>query len=191
MLMAYYRRFRTLFEGYIVQRETENEEDISGKMQKVCRNCGAHCCKYGGAIATKLEVQAILDSGYEDHFERIAQDVFITRWGADGICPYLLDAQCSIYEVRPLRCRAYPVLQVSTGEVLIAECPLLSFVSATEIERHNKLLSACPPSIVQPAAEYMEQHREVLAMRSSRFDKLTVGEAIAAKKSPSEIPPQV
>lgn len=161
--------------------QTESDETSSEMMRQVCVECGAQCCKYGGAIATELEVQAIVDSGYEDHFERIAANVLITEWGEEGVCPYLVGSQCSIYEVRPFRCRAYPVVQFSSGEVLVARCPLLPLLSAAEIERNGKLLARCPPAIVRPAARYMERHRDVLAIRSSRFEKMTLEEAIAER----------
>lgn len=176
--------FHTLAETQEGQSQMNPDDTTSEIMKGVCIRCGAHCCKYGGAIATELEVQAVVESGYANHFEMVADNVFITRWGDKGVCPYLVESECSIYEVRPLRCRVYPVIQVSSGEILVADCPLLPFLSPDELERSSRLLSLCPSHIVQGAAEHMEQYKTVLEMRCSRFEQICIEEAIARNSTP-------
>jgi Fe-S-cluster containining protein len=149
------------------------------QMKAVCKECGAHCCRYGGAIATDLEVRAIAALGHPNHFKRVADDVLITPWGESGFCPYLEGNKCIIHSVRPLRCRAYPIFQIGTGEIFVAECPLLPYVSTEEVEQYAQLLSQCPSRIVRIAAAHMGQHQETLEMRASRFRNLKPEEAIA------------
>lgn len=38
------------------------------KFLKVCKKCGAKCCKLGGANFTKKELKEVLDAGYKDYF---------------------------------------------------------------------------------------------------------------------------
>ena len=150
------------------------------RMKAVCRDCGSHCCRYGGAIATDLEVRAIVALGHPNYFERVAEDVLITHWGENGFCPYLEGHECTIHSVRPFRCRAYPVFQVGTGDVFVAECPLLAYVSPEEVEQSAQLLSQCPSRIVRIAAAHMNHHRETLEIRGSRFSRLLPEEAVSA-----------
>ncbi|MBY8997315.1 MAG: YkgJ family cysteine cluster protein [Candidatus Thorarchaeota archaeon] len=85
----------------------------------VYRECGGYCCSFGGATATKEEHESILRAGNEDHFVKISDNCYTTVWGEDGFCPYLEDASCSIYNLRPLVCRKFPVFTFTNKEHLI------------------------------------------------------------------------
>ncbi|RDE10979.1 MAG: hypothetical protein C4K49_12470 [Candidatus Thorarchaeota archaeon] len=137
--------------------------------RSICVECGAHCCRYGGAVATKEEVRAIVNAGYPDYFDIISEDVRITSWYENGDCPYLHDNACSIYEVRPLRCRAYPILQIATGEVFLSLCPLSPFLPHSEMRGYVRLLMQCPRSFVDEAARHLQFHAQALDKKLSRF----------------------
>lgn len=137
--------------------------------RSICVECGAHCCRYGGAVATKEETLAIVNAGYPDCFEVVSEDVRITQWNENGDCPYLDDNACSIYEVRPLRCRAYPIFQIATGEVFLSLCPLSQYVSHSEMRGYVRLLMQCPRSFVDDAAGHLQIHAQALEKKLRRF----------------------
>jgi Fe-S-cluster containining protein len=139
-----------------------------------CKSCGSHCCKFGGAVATRNEVTAIIEMGYPDYFVSVSNDVFITRWGADMTCPYLNEGACEIYEVRPLRCRAFPVFQTASGEVFLSQCPIASSLSEEEITSMARKLSECPSEILEGAASYLEPYSKTLERKISRYDRTLI-----------------
>jgi Fe-S-cluster containining protein len=137
--------------------------------RSICIECGAHCCRDGGAVATNEEVLAILNAGYPDYFEVVSEDVRITSWQENGDCPYLHDNTCSVYEVRPLRCRAYPILQIASGEVFLSLCPLGQHLSHSEMRGYVRLLMQCPRSFVDDAARHLQVHSQALEKKLRRF----------------------
>jgi Fe-S-cluster containining protein len=94
---------------------------------KICQDCGAKCCKLGGVDATNSERKRILNRGYPDHFLKIDEDHYEMN-SKKARCPYLnKDNSCSIYEVRPLPCRCFPVhpeYENNKKKYLLALCPL-------------------------------------------------------------------
>lgn len=183
MPTPYYVTLHLVVEGFTVCSETDDGSSRVEAMKSTCRQCGAHCCTYGGAVATALEVRAVVELGHPNHFERLSDNVFVTSWGDDGVCPYLNRTTCEIYDVRPLRCRAYPVVQMSNGEIVVANCPLLPYLKPSEIRQRSSLLSRCPSESVRHTARFMERHHSDLEMRSSRFEKMSVDEALAMLSS--------
>lgn len=136
---------------------------------QVCAQCGVHCCRLGGAVATREEVLAVRAAGYKDHFERVAADVYVTRWTHDGTCPYLVETTCSIYDMRPLRCRAFPVFQTGSGEVFLAKCPLEQVLSSKDVRATRDLLLQCPDDVVRDAAKHLNPHASTLEKRMKRY----------------------
>ncbi|TFG09264.1 YkgJ family cysteine cluster protein [Candidatus Thorarchaeota archaeon] len=148
--------------------------DTPKEKKELCIRCGALCCRLGGAVATRNEVEAIIDAGYEDYFKQVSPDVFITHWGREGVCPYLQDDTCSIYEVRPLRCRAFPVHQDSDGEIYLSLCPLASSLDDTEIASYSRLLRSTPSGFLQAAASVLETKARILQRRISRYPRRSI-----------------
>ncbi len=135
-----------------------------------CEECGSVCCRLGGAVASRTEVVGIVAAGYQNYFERVAPDVYITRWYNGGVCPYLDGTRCSIYEMRPLRCRAFPVFQMDDGAIYLALCPLASSMSKRDIDDLTELLIQSPVDQLSVAGEYLRPHSRVLQRRLSRFE---------------------
>lgn len=150
---------------------SDSTPDNHENPRRTCAVCGALCCKLGGAVATSHEVQAIVEAGYENHFQKISNDVLITHWGTKGECPYLHDNACSIYEVRPFRCRAFPVHQDSDGRLYLSLCPISSRLDETDIEGFAQILQETPLRFLQAAASVLEMRTKTLQRRISRYPR--------------------
>ena len=135
----------------------------------LCKTCQAQCCKLGGATASKLEVEAIIAKGYINHFVKMSDDVYITKWVNDGVCPYLIENECSIYEVRPLGCRLFPVSMTLSGQVCLVKCPLASILAEETIEKRKALLLQRPRSFTLFGRSYLKSHINRIKMRISKF----------------------
>jgi Fe-S-cluster containining protein len=78
-----------------------------------CSICKSHCCgrnqTVGAPIVLPKEISNFSDDDlYEDGgVKRIKR-------GSDGMCKFLSNKLCSIYERRPLECRLYPWIMVYT-----------------------------------------------------------------------------
>ncbi|MFX1578164.1 MAG: YkgJ family cysteine cluster protein [Promethearchaeota archaeon] len=144
------------------------ENDIPAK--EICHQCGGHCCTFGGAFATQNEVDAIIEYGYPNHFVRLSDGVYGTEWGHDGICPYLEDGLCSIYSLRPLGCRLFPVVQTGAGEIALVECPLANQLSEEEVLRRKHLL-AQRPSFTTPESDHLRHmNLRELIIRGTKYN---------------------
>jgi Fe-S-cluster containining protein len=88
-----------------------------------CKRCAALCCKLGGPMLTRKDVEMIVAAGYSvyNFLEYTNGDVEASpfmvgdlKTRADGTCVFLkFDAeqncfQCDIYDHRPALCRLYP-----------------------------------------------------------------------------------
>ncbi|MGY5875040.1 MAG: YkgJ family cysteine cluster protein [Candidatus Thorarchaeota archaeon] len=136
---------------------------------KICRECGGYCCSFGGTIATRLELDEILEKGHANHFVGISKDCHITLWGDDGICPYLKDSICTIYDVRPTVCKKFPILSVNNSEHFLVHCPLTSHLSEEELADCKKLASWCSDEMFAGANVYLEPYSRILEERMSKF----------------------
>ncbi len=136
---------------------------------KICGKCGAHCCSYGGTNATKDEVNQIVKAGYKNHFVKVSKNVFITKWGAEGICPYLKNKACSIHSVRPILCKAYPAFILNENDFYIQHCPLLPHLSADEIEKAKKILLSIPTESIMEVNKYFKPYEKILSKRFSKY----------------------
>lgn len=143
--------------------------DEGQRPEDICAECGSHCCKLGGVVATRNEVDAILAEGYPNYFIRLSDEVYGVEWGDDGHCPYLDQSKCSIYSVRPLGCRMFPVVQTQRGNIVLVQCPLGSQLSDQEISRRKRLLIDRPEYILRESKHHRERHARELEMRASRY----------------------
>jgi len=136
---------------------------------KICGKCGGHCCSYGGTTATKEEVDKIVQAGFDNHFEKLSDDVFITKWGGNGVCPYLKNKACSIHPVRPTLCKCFPVLMLNENDFYLQHCPLLPHISKEEIENSKKILKKVPSKIINGSSKYLKPYEKILSKRISRY----------------------
>ena len=105
------------------------------------QDCPTHCCSvYSGfddrlapsdgnlfseIILTDDDVRKITDAGFSYLIRNSANNKHrVIDTDPDGICFALKDGRCSIYEVRPAICRAYPLyLDMFAGMTVQKECP--------------------------------------------------------------------
>ena len=135
----------------------------------VCSDCGNHCCKLGGVVATKNEIDAITERGYPDYFVKLSKDVYGLDWGNDGSCVYLNDLGCSIYHVRPLGCRMFPVVQTRNHDVILVKCPLVSYLSDDEILTRKRILHQRPKYIIMESEHIRCNHIKDLKIRLTKY----------------------
>lgn len=135
----------------------------------VCGKCGAHCCTYGGTIATKEEVDKISKAGYKNSFVKLSKNVFITKWGKEGICPYLKNKECSIYSVRPTLCQIYPILMLNENDFYLQHCPLLSYLSVNEVKKAKKIIRSLPSEMILCANKYLKPYEKILSKRINKY----------------------
>ena len=146
----------------------ENYSEYDSK--DICLECGGHCCKLGGVIVTKDEVEAIIERGFPNHFIPLSDDVYGIEWGFEGRCNYLTNGGCSIYPVRPLGCRMFPVVQTRSGEVILVECPLSFHLTKEELTKRVRILKQRPSDILKESEHLREDYFKDLHMRLSKFN---------------------
>ena len=82
---------------------------------------------------------------------------------------YLKDGTCSIYSVRPLGCRVFPVVQTRNHEIILIECPLASYLSNDEVLERKKTLIERPWYIIGESEHLRENHIRDLEMRAAKY----------------------
>jgi len=121
-----------------------------------CIPCGARCCKIsksiGSPILSEDEKENITkflkekNKGKPDCFKRIevGNECYYIIKEKDKNC-YLLNSKhhCTIQEVKPLDCLAYPVKAIFEGKnislIMDKECPALNFLSPGFIEQAKRM----------------------------------------------------
>lgn len=142
---------------------------------EVCRECGGYCCNFGGTTASRAEHEAILRAGHADHFIHISDNCYVTAWGDDGVCPYLEDSSCSIYELRPLICHKFPIVSFNRYDHYIAHCPLAEQLSEDEISDLITLSLQVPDELLDGSVIYLSQHGEDIDKRIGKFRLVELG----------------
>ncbi len=146
------------------------EHDARIITKDICSDCGSQCCKLGGVVATKNESDAITERGYPNHFVKLKCDVYGIDWGKDGSCVYLNDSGCSIYHVRPLGCRMFPVVQTRNHDVILVKCPLASSLSDDEISTRKRILLQRPNYVIRESEHLRQNHEKDLRMRIAKYE---------------------
>ena len=90
----------------------------SDSISEACARCpiDRHCCyRVGTIVVSDAERRSIEERhGATDFFEDQGQGLFKIRKEAGKPCPYLSEHDaCSIYDVRPLDCRSWPLTHQS------------------------------------------------------------------------------
>ena len=140
------------------------------KLHEICIECGGYCCSFGGTVATREEVDEILKAGHKNHFVGISNDCYNTIWGDYGVCPYLENATCTIYELRPKVCRKFPILSFSGKKHYLVHCPLTEHLSKEDIDECISIAKSCPAELIQGASIYLEPHGKILDDRINEFE---------------------
>lgn len=137
----------------------------------ICKRCGAQCCKLGGAIATENEYRAIVETGNPDYFEKVTDGVYQMKWiEPEGRCPYLKDDLCSIYSVRPLGCRMFPVVHVQGIGPHYVRCELSYQLTPATIVERALLLASRPEDVAEAVLAHRKRASRKFERRLSQFD---------------------
>ena len=137
---------------------------------EICKECGAYCCSFGGTVATKEELETILNAGHKNYFVGISGDCFNTIWGEYGVCPYLEDSTCTIYDIRPKVCRKFPIITFDNKKHYLVHCPLTKRLSKEEIDECIAIARTCPNELLHGASLYLEPHAKIIEDRLSEFE---------------------
>ena len=130
----------------------------------ICKRCGGYCCTQGGSVATKLEVDRVIEAGYPNKFIEITENCYVTDFGEDLICPYLKKSTCEIYPVRPLLCRKYPIFSTDGEEHYLVHCPLTQYLSKDD-------LALCIEAALQVPEALFTSVQRFMAPFDSRIDE--------------------
>jgi len=95
-----------------------------GDLRFKCRRCAVFCCKLGGPVLTKSDMEraeraghrleGFLETTVDPKFKGLPMMVGNLKNNKDGSCILLKSSlrrgvyECPIYESRPARCRLYP-----------------------------------------------------------------------------------
>ena len=91
-----------------------------------CRYC-LRCCIDTEMILIKSDIERISRYGYDPKYFAEKRGRFIKLKNVDIHCVFLdpQSRRCTIYEIRPLGCKLYPLIYVEgMGVALDSECPL-------------------------------------------------------------------
>ena len=156
--------------GYEIVNSLDNNFKTELSLTDVCAICHNLCCKIGGTGCTKEELDLILESGYENYFTKLSPDLFHTIVTEDKSCPYLKDAECSIYEVRPLGCRLFPIIEVPRQGICLVHCPLTEFLTKSSIQDSLKLILSRPRRIAELSLQFLESNHVKSEIKLGSFE---------------------
>ncbi len=103
---------------------------------------GCHlCCLETEMILTESDIRRLESLGYRREDFSELRGGFIRLKNVDGKCYFLKNGMCSVYEHRPLGCRAYPVIyDLDAGKCVLDEyCPATHTVSEQEFREKCNL----------------------------------------------------
>jgi Fe-S-cluster containining protein len=130
-----------------------------------CIPCRSHCCRYSSPILDQDERDKIVALTGKDYFERIVtgdgvyyvvgrksdgsrRTIALDENGRGDPCTFLsADGHCSIHEIKPLDCAAYPIRAVpmENGELswhLHRSCPAAPSLSSAFVRRAKQIAEA-------------------------------------------------
>jgi Fe-S-cluster containining protein len=127
-----------------------------GDLRFRCRRCAVFCCKLGGPILTKSDVEHaklaghrledFLETTLDPKFKSLPMIVGNLKNSNDGSCIFLKSNlrrgvyECPIYDSRPARCRLYPFdfERVSPNSFTLKLIPCCNGLNAEDGELVNE-----------------------------------------------------
>ena len=139
-----------------------------------CRRCAALCCKLGGPVLTRKDVEQIENAGYsvKDFLEPVNRNIKGSplvygnlKSREDGSCIFLeFDSElnchkCSIYDFRPVLCRLYPFSfeMIDSNRIALKYIPCCRGLNNREGELLNEKFVSI--YLLEPLLEAMELHK--------------------------------
>jgi Fe-S-cluster containining protein len=126
----------------------------------------------GGPDFTRAQREKVLKAGHPDHFIEIRPNQFELK-SRNGVCPYLAkDCSCSIHELRPPACRAWPVhVKYDEGgrEYLLIDCLLTPKFSEEDIREMKKQASRIFTDNIINSFNYSKLSKPEINLIEKRF----------------------
>jgi Fe-S-cluster containining protein len=117
-------------------------------------------------------MEKVLDAGHPDFFIEINPDHFELR-SRDAVCPYLAeDYSCTIHEMRPPACRAWPVHACCEGggrEYLLMDCPIVDKLSDKELGEMMAQAGSIPEENIVNSFKLSRLSKEEIELIEKRF----------------------
>ena len=136
---------------------------------EICEECGGYCCRLGGTVATRLEVERIIEAGYPNCFIEITENCYITDFGESLVCPYFKEPACEIYPVRPLLCKKYPIFTTDGEEHFLVHCPLTQHLSKDDLAQCIKAALEVPEELFTSIQRFMAPFDSRIDERMRKF----------------------
>ena len=135
----------------------------------ICKDCGGYCCTLGGTVATRKEVDRVIEAGYPNKFIEITENCYVSDFGKNLICPYLTDSTCEIYSVRPLLCRKYPIFSTDGEEHYLVHCPLTRHLSKDDLAQCIEAALEVPEELFSSIQRFMAPFGSSIDERMRKF----------------------
>ncbi|TFG32521.1 YkgJ family cysteine cluster protein [Candidatus Thorarchaeota archaeon] len=142
---------------------------VDNNHSNICKRCGGYCCKLGGTLATKSEVDRIIAAGYPNQFIEITENCYVTDFGKELVCPYLKDSTCEIYHIRPLLCQKYPIFSTDGEEHFLVHCPLTQHLSKDDLTQCIEAALEVPEEIFTSIQRFMAPFGSKIDGRMRKF----------------------
>lgn len=117
-------------------------------------------------------MEKVLDAGHPDFFIEINPDQFELR-SRDAVCPYLAeDFSCTIHELRPPACRAWPVhasCEEGGREYLLMDCPIVDRLSDEELGEMMAQAGSIPEENIVNSFKRSRLPKEDIELIEKRF----------------------
>lgn len=122
--------FKTVVEGLLLSTEPENAL-LYVMQDKLCKRCGDCCRKICTVISFSKEEFRKIAKYLKTDYKTLKKKTHAIPCGDGSVrisgkpCIFLKGKNvCTIYEVRPLVCRAYPAGSVIINNILPSDCPI-------------------------------------------------------------------
>jgi Fe-S-cluster containining protein len=170
----------------------EDEAAATQAFRDILRDQGVYHC--GDAVTTGLslsnaEAARFRELGADVHprtflIETRRRLVVTLDWHmARAVCPFYQSYQCTVYEDRPLVCRAYPVMQIGRSATKLApECPKMP-VPTSQLLAERKVRRAIDEAHVK-----LDETALAALARGSFATGLTASEAAARAERYRAVP---
>ncbi len=100
------------------------------------------CCKDTEMQLSQDDIKRLEKLGYRREEFSIEVDGIRILKNVDGVCFFLKNGRCTVYDTRPVGCRLYPVVyNVDTGRATVHDfCPLSQTISRKEVKKVENVL---------------------------------------------------
>ncbi|NHK30484.1 MAG: YkgJ family cysteine cluster protein [Asgard group archaeon] len=120
-------------------------------------SCAA-CCKDTKMMLSQKDIENITSIGYnKKDFVYLDTDGFFKLQNINGLCFFLKDNKCEIYDHRPQGCRFYPIIYDLDLKkaILDGDCPLINNIQDKTVKSFSQELRKFSMKLIEEK-EYSE-----------------------------------